>query len=213
MKRICSFFLLFSSLALAQIYSGASLSSSSFEAPLCPNIDNIPGMLIGERSVGGVGRMHELNLKGIVQEVSFDTVRIEFSSSIAIYPYFFNCSDCYPGSKVRKISLKSVEATSVYNEQVPSFFDSSAVYVPIELDVQKNDSIVLYDYIAGINMDCRTWGNSVSQIYGKIELYRKGEIMSLNRRIKPQEKVHSFLRNRDALGKEYKEINTFKAMF
>ena len=136
-------------------------------------------------------KWNKINIEGIVDSVGIDSFFVEGK-----YIVYYEGTQQTVG---KIIKIKNINLTSSDNDMKLAF-DSNAVFVPLDLDLAKGDSIFITDYSATFFLECYTHTNLHGEFIGS---YSVNTRQTTKLFYKPQKtniqvkKEH----NRDASGK------------
>lgn len=196
-KFLIWLFLAFPLICFAQTSSSSTpKSSSAADSQMsCPSIE-LNGMQTTENIPYSPDKdkwkLNKINIEGIVDSVGSDTFFVDGKYAIR-----------YLDSTVivaKIIKIKNVKPIDSQNDMKLAF-DSNAVYVPLDLNIAKDDSIFIKDYSVTFFLECYTHTNLRGRFMGEFFVNEFPETMGVNNRILRMRKATSEKHNRNAAGK------------
>ena len=199
-KILLQSILVLSIVCFAQTSSSSTpKSSSAADSQIwCPNIE-LKGMQKTEnvpyRPDKDRWKFYKINIEGIVDSVGNDTFFVDGK-----YPIRHIDSTSIVAKIIKIKNVKPIDSDNV----MKLAFDSNAVYIPLDLNVNIGDSIFITNYSATFFLECYTHTNLRGRFMGEFFVNSRPTSAILYR---PQQKKvpASKKHNRNAAGKFLKE--------
>ena len=142
-------------------FSIAPESSSAADSQIwCPNIEthgmqktqNVPS-----RPDKDKWKFNKINIEGVVDSVGVDTFFVENEYVV----YYNNTPNVGKIIKIKDVILEGPD------NNMKLIFDSNVVFVPLELNISKGDSVFITNYSATFFLECYTHTNLHGEFMGE----------------------------------------------
>lgn len=205
-KFLFVIFALFTNTVLVYAAGSSSSAATPMSSTGC-EVESSPGMLFEPlpRPAYHMLQNYAFDVSGLVSYVSADTAKLlsQFLVGIEKEKQFeqFPVEPVGKTIRIQKVipTIENLKAHIMY-----SSFDSNYVYVPFDLDIQVEDSLVIKNYSAFFFMECGFTGYWINHptgyFAGEYHVFRNGkELSSIPDRLKPK-KHEPKSRDRNAVG-------------